>query len=189
MISSDPFLWFGASALFGRDKLVKLHKVSRTVEEYQAVSGGKLQEHVVVCDLDTTVSFPNLDELHILVEKVDEPTRILCLVEGKMPLIPTEIHQLPIHSVMAKSDLEYTLHLAVRAVHESSFSLITKKTAAALSQRTFGERKAKVVLPTVWHPNLTDTLIEVALWRIFLGLDNPDIQHELAHRQIHGAGI
>ena len=179
VISSDPFLWFGASALFGRDRLVKLHKVSRTVDEYQ-LSSSKTREHVVICDLDTAVSLPKLDELHILVEKVDEPTRILCLVEGKMPMIPADIHQLPIHSVMAKSDLEYSLHLAVRAVHESSFSLITKKTAATFSQRTFDGRKAKVVLPTVWHPNLTDTLIEVALWRIFLGLDNPDIQHELA---------
>ena len=69
VISSDPFLWFGASALFGRDKLVKLHKVSRTVEEYQAVSGGKTREHVVVCDLDTTVSLPNLDEFPTIVGK------------------------------------------------------------------------------------------------------------------------
>ena len=71
--------------------------------------------------------------------------------------------KLPIHSVMAKSDLEYSLHLAVRGVPESSFSLITKKVAAPLPQRKFGGRKAKVVLPTVWHPYLTDTLIGVAL--------------------------
>ncbi len=179
VISSDPFLWFGASALFGRDRLVKLHKVCRTVDEYQ-VSSSKTKEHVVICDLDTAVSLPSLDELNMLLQKVGSPTRILCLIEGKLPLIPAEIHKLPLHSVMAKSDLEYSLHLAVRAVQESSFSLITKKVAAAFTQRTFDGRKAKVVLPTAWHPKLTDTLIEVALWRIFLGLDNPDIQHELA---------
>ena len=57
--------------------------------------------------------------------------------------------------------------------------LLTHKSAAALTPQSRLKLLGRTIAPEIDHPNLTHRIAEIVMWRIFIGLDNPDIQDEL----------
>jgi DNA-binding NarL/FixJ family response regulator len=140
-------------------------------------SVGKLQ--VVVCDLDSISGVPAfLTDIQHLVDEIPN-VKIICLVEGKLNRILPYIENSPIDALLSKSDLGYCLHLAIRAVIDYNAILLTHKSASVLNAQSRLRLLGRTLGPEIDHPNLTQRIAEIVMWRIFIGLDNPDIQDEL----------
>ncbi len=180
LISCDPFFLFAARGLLGRDRRVRIFDTSSSLAPLLAPlfeSEGRLQ--VVVCDLDSIGNTPAfLADINRLVDKLPD-VKIICLVEGKLNRILPYIDNSPIHALLSKSDLGYCLHLAIRAIADYDVILLTHKSAAALTPQSRLKLLGRTLAPEIEHPNLTHRIAEIVMWRIFIGLDNPDIQDEL----------
>jgi DNA-binding NarL/FixJ family response regulator len=180
LISCDPFFLFAARGLLGRDRRVRIFDTASSLTPLLSPlfeTTGKLQ--VVVCDLDSITNVPDfLDGIRQLVNKIPD-VKFICLVEGKLNRVLPHINNSPIHALLSKSDLGYCLHLAIRAVVDYDVILLTAKCASVLAPQSRLKILGRTVGPEIDHPNLTQRIAEIVMWRIFIGLDNPDIQDEL----------
>jgi DNA-binding NarL/FixJ family response regulator len=84
-----------------------------------------------------------------------------------------------VNAFLSKFELRYCLHLAVRAVVERDAILVTPASKKLLKDGSYLKENCRTVLPEKPHPNLSNRIQEVVVWRILIGLDNPDIQDEL----------
>ena len=60
--------------------------------------------------------------------------------------------------------------------------LITESVRPFLRQPSFWSASGKTIAPPQDHPALSTRLAEIMMWRVFIGLDNADIQDELLLR-------
>lgn len=180
IVSRDPFFLFAARGLLGRDRHVRIYASPGSLAELRAGEANEMRHlDAVVCDLDTTLSSPTFDaELQALLARPRAP-RVLCLAEGRMPEAAHRLADCGIHALLGKDDLDYCLHLAIKAVVDYDATLLTPASLAALAPESGLRLRGLVIRPERAHPDLTDRIAEIVMWRIFIGLDNPDIQDEL----------
>lgn len=178
--SRDPFFLFGARALLGRDRYARIYAVAPSIPAMRVHLEGALHPvRIVLCDLDSLAADRRLfDDLRAFV--VERPgTCVVCLAEGCVAQAVAELEDVHVHGVLAKHDLGYCLHLAVRAVAHTGVTLITDSVRALLTPGSILHATGRVIGPDVHHPGLSPRVSEIILWRIIIGLDNPDIQDEL----------
>lgn len=178
LISRDPFFLFAARGLLGRDRRVRIYDTASTPAElHEADSHSRL--HAIVCDLDSVENKSIfVQELCALLQESPR-LKALCLAEGTLPNALSFVQDAGIHALLAKSDLGYCLHLAIQAVVDYDTVLLTERSAAALPRDSYLRQHGRLIGPAKPHPELTDRISEIVMWRIFIGLDNPDIRDEL----------
>ncbi|HOA25194.1 MAG TPA: hypothetical protein PK801_09825 [Aggregatilineales bacterium] len=178
LISRDPFFLFTARALLGRDRRVRIYDTASALADLGS-SDRFTRLQALVCDLDTAeldATFP----ADLSAWMRDNPrTKVLCLAEGRLAEAARVIGDLPVHALLSKNELGYCLHLAVHAVVEENVRLLTERSHSLLPPNAALRREGRLIAPERPHPNLTERIAEVAMWRIFIGLDNPDIRDEL----------
>lgn len=178
LISQDPFFLFTARALLGRDRRARIYDTAPSLATLQ--NGSRVARlQAVVCDLDTAAlagDFP----AELAAWMRDNPgAKVLCLAEGRLAEAARAVGTLPVHALLSKRDLGYCLHLALRAVAMDDVRLLTPRSRALLPSDAVLQREGRLIGRERPHPNLTERIAEVAMWRIFIGLDNPDIRDEL----------
>lgn len=179
LISRDPFFLFAARGLLGRDRRVRIFDTAASFASLQSNLPDTAKLHAIVCDLDSVNDEPSLHaRLHWLLADMPQ-VKILCLAEGTLQQAPARIGDAPIHALLSKSDLAYCLHLAIRAVVDEEVILLTQRSKAVLPPDSYLTENGRVIRPEKGHPNLSERIAEIAMWRIFIGLDNPDIEDEL----------
>lgn len=178
LVSRDPFFLFAARGLLGRDRRVRIFDTIPLLAELPQMNGfSRLQ--AVVCDLDAVEDPAAFREtLPELLEAAPQ-ARVLCLAEGRLLQALDFVGDEPIHALLSKSDLGFCLHLAVHAVVETDTILLTPRSAALLPASSYLRRVGRTIGAEKPHPGLSERLAEVVMWRIFIGLDNPDIRDEL----------
>jgi DNA-binding NarL/FixJ family response regulator len=181
VISDDPFFLFATRGLLGRDRYTRIVSKAATLDELDAalaVRAGHID--VVVCDLDSVAQDQTFfEELHAFASSRSE-VRILSLVAGNLADVAARAANVPLAALLAKSDLRYCLHLAVRAIHQYGVVLVTERIRPLLEPGTYLYEHARVLGPYRAHPDLSERKEEVAMLRVFVGLDNPDISDELS---------
>lgn len=180
VVSRDPFFLFAARALLGRDRRARIFNTEPSVKTLRSHLDNSTQlVDAVVCDTDGFGGEPAFyADLRDLVEALPG-VRVLCLAEGDLKQIVTRLEDLQISALLAKRDLGYCLHLAVRAAVDEGVVLVTKAIRALLTSGSTLDRNSRTIGPEKDYPNLTRRIEEITMWRIFIGLDNPDIQDEL----------
>lgn len=178
LVSRDPLFLFAARGLLGRDRRARIYGTAPTLADLQASSDlSRLQ--ALVCDLDTVEDKPGFVERLCALLEAHPKLKVLGFAEGTLPSLPEAFGDAPIHALLSKSDVGYCLHLAVQAVVDYDVLLLSPESADLLPHNARLKQQARVVGPEVPHPNLTDRIAEIVMWRIFIGLDNPDIRDEL----------
>ncbi len=180
VISRDPFFLFTTRALLGRDRRTRIFDTAPSILALQAdLEKSPHTLGVIVCDLDTFngkpaiyTDLPNLVGSH-------PGTKVLCLAEGNLNQIVAQVEDVPLSALLAKHDLGFCLHLVVRAIVDEEVTLVTKDIRALLTPGCRLRKVGRTIRPEKKHPNLTPRIEEIVMWRIFIGLDNPDIQDEL----------
>ena len=179
--SQDPFFIFTTRALLGRDRRARIFN---TVDDLSAIRRDLIEAvsdvHAIVLDLDSIAwSAAFYDDLCTLAREATRSS-VLCLAEGMMLERAAEnIPDAPIKALLSKQDLGYCLHLSIRAVVDEDVTLLTSSSRDLLPESSTLRMKGRTISPHKRHPNLTKRISEVVMWRIFVGLDNPDIQDEL----------
>lgn len=178
LVSRDPFFLFASRALLGRSRRIRIYATAPNLASLR--SGNRLNRvAAVICDLDS-VNDPAAFHSGLCDLLRDVPsTRVLCLSEGALPSAPELVGNASIHALISKSDLGYCLHLAIQAVVAHRAVLLSSSSAAYAGANTHLRQNGKILKPEVPHPNLTERIAEIVMWRIFIGLDNPDIRDEL----------
>jgi DNA-binding NarL/FixJ family response regulator len=181
VISNDPFFLFATRGLLGRDRYTRIVSKATTLDEFDAalaVRAGHID--VVVCDLDSAAQGQTFfEKLHAFASSRPE-VRILSLVAGNLADVAARAANIPLAALLAKADLGYCLHLAVRAVHQYEVVLVTERIKPLLEPGTYLYEHARALGPYRAHPDLSERKEEVAMLRVFVGLDNPDISDELS---------
>lgn len=180
IVSRDPFFLFAARGLLGRDRHVRIYASAESLAELRTGEASEVRSlDAVICDLDTALSSLAFHaELQTLLAQ-PRPPKVLCLAEGRMIAAAKAIGDYDIDALLGKEDLGYSLHLAVKAVVDYDATLLTPGSLAALPPEAALRANGLVIRPERAHPDLTDRIAEIVMWRIFIGLDNPDIQDEL----------
>jgi DNA-binding NarL/FixJ family response regulator len=179
--SQDPFFIFTTRGLLGRDRRARIFNTVNNLNEVRddlAAAVGDV--HVILLDLgsiaDSTAFFDDLCALALEVPQ----SRVMCLAEGMMLKQAAEsLANAPINALLSKKDLGYCLHLAIRAVIDEDVILLTGSSRKLLPGSSTLRMKGRAIAPHRMHPNLSKRISEIVMWRIFVGLDNPDIQDEL----------
>lgn len=178
LVSRDPFFLFASRALLGRSRRIRIYA---TVSDLAMLRNGNSLNRVaaVICDLDT-VEDPAVFNNGLCDLLRDVPSiKVLCVGEGVLPSAPNLVGDAPIHALLSKSDLGYSLHLAIQAVVAHDAILLSPRSSAHATANSHLARHGQTIKPEVPHPNLTERIAEIVMWRIFIGLDNPDIRDEL----------
>lgn len=174
--TQDPYFQFAARALIGRDRETRIHSIADNLANLWAnlEVEPKPRVEVAIIDLDTIARVPSFYiELRGFIRKFPD-VKIMLLVESALVSLPQSIKEIPIRALLAKSDLGYCLHVAIHVLHETDWVLVTQKTQDRLISD-----KLHLVRPEKEHPHLPPRIAELVHWRIFVGLDNGDIRHEL----------
>jgi DNA-binding CsgD family transcriptional regulator len=152
LISRDPLFFFAARGLLGRDRRVRVFTMSSSPGDLRRELTGLRRIDALVCDVDSVVDMA-------------EAARHLggCAISG----------------LLGKFDLNYCLHLAIHAAIDNDIVLLTERSRALLDPSSRLAARGRTLRAPVPHPDLTDRIREIVMWRIFIGLDNPDIQDEL----------
>lgn len=178
LVSRDPFFLFAARGLLGRDRRARIYGTAPTLAALQAANSlDRLQ--ALVCDLDTVENISEFVEMVCGLAEEHPQLKVLCLAEGTLPAAPAALSGAPIHALLSKQDIGYCLHLAIQAVVDYDVLLLSERSAALLPNSATLKQQGRLVGPEVPHPNLTERISEIVMWRIFIGLDNPDIRDEL----------
>ena len=180
VISEDPYFLFAARGLLGRSREIRIHSMWASLDNFtRNAHGAHPAPQAVVCDLDSISYAPGFFEhLRTYIESMPQ-THYLCLAGGNLAIVTEKIKSIPIRALLAKNDLGYCLHLAIRAVVTQKDILITESIKPFLRQPSFWPLSGKTIAPPKDHPALTTRLAEIMMWRVFIGLDNADIQDEL----------
>ncbi len=179
--SQDPFFIFTTRGLLGRDRRARIFNTVDNLAEIRGdLAGAVGGVHAIVLDLgsiaDSTAFF---DDLCALAREAPR-SRVLCLAEGMMLRQAAEnLADAPINALLSKKDLGYCLHLAIRAVVDEDVILLTNSSRNLLPDSSTLRMNGRAIAPHKMHPNLSRRISEIVMWRIFVGLDNPDIQDEL----------
>lgn len=185
IITADPFFTHVAYSLIGKDRKTRIWGIASSFEELQteieSPERAKIFD-ILICDLDSMLySY----DIQVEVQKFQETNpsvKILCLCEGVLHHINNNLStfsSLTIDGLVAKSDLDYCLHLAIHCMYLHDITLASSKTSHILGHR----ENLCVIGKTMEHPEISEAVWDVALLRIFVGLDNPDISDELVHAQ------
>jgi DNA-binding NarL/FixJ family response regulator len=179
--SQDPFFIFATRGLLGRDRRARIYDIVDNLKEVRRDLEGSVGDvHAIVLDLGSIAnSNAFFDDLCKLAQEAPR-SRVLCLAEGMMLKQAAEnLPDAPISALLSKKDLGYCLHLAIRAVVDEEVILLTNNSRKLLPESSTLRMNGRAIGPHKMHPNLTRRISEVVMWRIFVGLDNPDIQDEL----------
>jgi DNA-binding NarL/FixJ family response regulator len=166
--------------LLGRDRLIRIRSIETSLDALKAdLSNSSQKIRLIVCDFDSlSGSTTFYDELKALA--LEHPQiRMIGLVEGTLQYISPQLWQTPIRALLAKSELGYCLHLAIRAVMETESVWVTESVKRLLSPQSTLSPNCKAVGPDKPHPDLTQRVTEIGMLRVLIGLDNSDIQDEL----------
>lgn len=180
VITGDPYFLFSVKGLLGRSRGIRIHHVYDSLANFKATElAAHSVFHAVVCDFDSIAYVPDFyDSLGMLVDEMPG-VHFLGLAEGNLAhtvLLAETIH---LHALLSKKDLSYCLHLAIHAVANKKASLVSESVKRLLSPGSHLATNSLVLGPHKEHPALSARLAEIVLWRIFVGLDNADIQDEL----------
>jgi DNA-binding NarL/FixJ family response regulator len=180
VFSQDPFFLFGTRGLLGRDRGARICAMPSTLPELNTLlDAAKALPHALICDVDSTSVAPGFyPDLRALLARWPM-LRVLCLAEARLEEAVRELQNQPVRALLSKADLGYALHLALRAIVASDVTLLTPRSHSLLDPESRLRQQGRTIAPRRDHPNLTARLAEVVMWRIFIGLDNPDIQDEL----------
>ncbi len=181
VLSGDPFFLFATRGLLGRDRAARIMLKAATLSELDealAAMAGRID--VIVCDLDSVVEGQAFfEELRAFLGSRPD-SRIICLAAGDLARLTAQAANIPVAALLSKADLRYCLHLAVRAVSQHHVVLVTERIRALLEPGTYLYEHGRTLGPHRSHPDLSDRKEEVAMLRVFVGLDNPDISDELS---------
>lgn len=180
VVSRDPFFLFAARALLGRDRRARIFSTESSIAALRADMERLVQPvYAIICDVDTFQRGSTFyAEVRELVENLPD-TKVLCLVGGSLRRAVENLQNVAIHALLAKHDLGYCLHLAICAVVDEDVVLITENIQPLLTPGSLLDRVGRVIGSEKRHPDLTARIEEIVMWRIFIGLDNPDLQDEL----------
>jgi DNA-binding NarL/FixJ family response regulator len=180
VVSRDPYFLFAVKALLGRDRRARIFTTAPSLKALQdEVNGLAHPLNAVVFDADSLAGESNFFlDLRYLAEAMPG-AKILCLAQGNLKQVAARIENSPLSALLAKRDLGYCLHLAIRAVVDEDVTLVTAGIRALLTPGSTLDRESRTIGPETAHPDLTPRIAEIVIWRIFIGLDNPDIQDEL----------
>jgi DNA-binding NarL/FixJ family response regulator len=180
VVSRDPFFLFATRGLLGRDRRARIFDTEPSIVPLRA----NLEQLVrpvdaIICDVDAfgrgSTFYVDLREL---VDNLHE-TKVICLVGGGLRRAVENLEDMAIEALLAKHDLGYCLHLAIRAVVDEDVVLVTENIQLLLTPGSHLDQVGRVLAPEKRHPDLTNRIEEIVMWRVFVGLDNPDIQDEL----------
>ncbi len=180
VVSRDPFFLFATRGLLGRDRRARIFDTEPSIVPLRTNLEHVIHPvDVIICDVDAfgtrSTFYVDLQEL---VDNLHE-TKVICLVGGGLRRAIENLENMAIDALLAKPDLGYCLHLAIRAVVDEGVTLITESIQPLLTPGSHLDRNSHVLGPEKRHPDLTPRIEEIVMWRIFIGLDNPDIQDEL----------
>ncbi|MBN1122823.1 MAG: response regulator transcription factor [Anaerolineae bacterium] len=179
--SQDPFFIFTTRGLLGRDRRARIFNTVNNLKEIRDDLAGAVSDvHAIILDLGSIAdSNAFFEDVCVLVHETPR-SRVLCLAEGMMLKQAAEnLANAPINALLSKKDLGYCLHLAIRAVIDEDIVLLTSNSRKLLPESSTLRMKGRAIAPHKMHPNLSKRISEIVMWRIFVGLDNPDIQDEL----------
>lgn len=187
IVSKDPYFLFTVRALLGREKRIRISSIVSSITELGPIFVNEItpkKTKVLVCDLDTVESISVFYEELTAFFKSNPNTKVICLSEGLLKEAATHGNLPPISALLAKSDIGICLHLAIFAVVINDLILLTPKSKKYLRTDSVLYNIGKVINPGENHPELNLHLVEIAELRIFIGLDNKDIQDELVLENI-----
>jgi DNA-binding NarL/FixJ family response regulator len=179
LISRDPLFFFAARGLLGRDRRVRVFTMSSSLPDLRRELTAVRRIDALVCDADSIPDMAALcADLNALQNDIPN-LRTLCLAEGRLAEAARHLGNCAISALLGKFDLNYCLHLAIQAVVDNDIVLLTERSRALLDPSSRLATLGRTLRGPVPHPDLTDRIREIVMWRIFIGLDNPDIQDEL----------
>lgn len=185
IITDDPFFTHVAYSLIGKDRKTRIWGVASTFDELQneITNSNKINVFdILICDLDSILQSCDIEREIQDFRKDNKSPKILCLCEGTLNQINNDSYtfsRLDVDGLVAKSDLDYCLHLAIHSLYQNDITLTSSKTSQIFSHR----KNLCVMGRTRGHPDINEAVWNVALLRIFVGLDNPDISDELVHAE------
>jgi DNA-binding NarL/FixJ family response regulator len=180
VVSRDPFFLFAVRGLLGRDRRARIFDTEPEIPPLRE----KMEQFIrpvdtVVCDIDAFGRGSTLyADLQGIVDDLSE-TKVICLVGGGLRRAVENLENMAIDALLAKHDLGYCLHLAIRAVADEDVVLLTENIRTLLTPGSHLNDVGRVIGPEKRYPELTHRIEEIVMWRIIIGLDNPDIQDEL----------
>jgi DNA-binding NarL/FixJ family response regulator len=179
-VTHDPFFLFGVRALIGRDRTTQIHSMTHSLNALKsAVQNNPTKKlDVVVFDLDTLGNEAFYEELSHFAQTMPK-VKILYLAENALKYALPYLSDLPVHGLIAKSDLGFCLHLALHMLQETNWIWGSQKSESLLYQ-AFLPQNCKIIKPEKRHPQLKPRVAEVLILRVFVGLDNEDIANELS---------
>lgn len=179
LVSRDPLFFFAARGLLGRDRRTRVFTMVPALPDLRGEPIAAHRIDALVCDADSVVDMAAFcADLRTLQSDLPH-LRSLCLAEGRLAEAARHLGDCEISALLGKHDLNYCLHLAIQAVVDNDVVLLTEHSRALLDPSSRLARLGRTLRGPVPHPDLTDRIREIVMWRIFIGLDNPDIQDEL----------
>jgi len=181
VVSDDPFFLLAVRALLGRDRHTRIISTAATLSELEAARTAMAGHvDVIVCDIDALVQREEFfDELRRFVSGL-AAGRVMGLARGSLEHVVLRTDDIPMAALLCKAELGFCLHLAVRAISQYDVVLITERVKPLLERGSYLHTHAHTLGPHRPHPDLSARREEVAMLRVFVGLDNPDISDELS---------
>jgi DNA-binding NarL/FixJ family response regulator len=180
VVSRDPYFLFAVRGLLGRSRQVRIQSDYEALAHFYADRHAPyMAANAVVCDLDSTAHQPHFQETLTTFIQENASVPVICLTEGDLAAVVARFENMPVRALLSKNDLGYCLHLAIYAVTSKGSTLVTEHIQGLLHPSSHVAKHSKVIGPHKEHPSLAARLTEILMWRIFVGLDNRDIQDEL----------
>lgn len=180
LITQDPYFLFAARGLLGRSRRVRIRSAHDSLDAFEAsLHTITVMPQAIVCDLDTASRADGFyEKLRDLVGALPY-IHFICLAESNLDCVTSHVEAIAISALLSKRELGYCLHLAIDAAVNERAVLVTQAIRILLHKGSYLAVHCKTIGLHQDHPFLSARLAEILLWRIFIGLDNADIQDEL----------